>query len=113
MTIEEHQRHLLSVIDNAREQQLDIRHNAPGDLVVIGCELATKPQLADVVALATRLHLRVKWCNEGTLVAIGIPTQKSGTNGKKVRQETTESSPRVLLSGREKGRTDEGSNESP
>jgi hypothetical protein len=89
MTITELQHSLLQVISAAEQQQLVIRHNAPGDLVVIGCELATKPQLADVVALATRLHLRVKWCNEGTLVAIGIPTQK---HGKKVSQQTIEGS---------------------
>ncbi len=113
MTIEEHQQHLLIIIDTARDQQLAIRHQAPGDLVVIGCDQATKPRLADLVALAGRLHLRVKWCNDGTLVAIGIPTQKSGINGKKGSQETTEGSPRILCSSGTEGRRDEGTNESP
>lgn len=113
MTIEEHQQHLLIIIDTARAQQLEIRHHAPGDLVVIGCDQVTKPRLSDLVALAGRLQLRVKWCNEGTLVAIGIPTQKPGTHGKKGSQETTESSPGLLRSSGEEGRSDEGTDQSP
>jgi hypothetical protein len=89
MTIQELQQSLIEVIENAKKHQLDIRHHAPGDLVVIGCQPQTKQQLGDVVALATRLNLRAKWCNDGTLVAIGIPTQK---NGKKGNQQTSEGS---------------------
>lgn len=89
MTIQELQQGLLQVIEEAQGHQLEIRHHAPGDLVVIGCQPQTKPQLGNVVALAMRLHLRVKWCNDGTLVAIGIPTQK---HGKKGNQQTSEGS---------------------
>ena len=114
MTIQEHQQHLLIIIETACDQQLAIRHQAPGDLAVIGCDQATKPRLADLVALAGRLHLRVKWCNEGTLVAIGIPTQKPGSNhGKKGSQETTEGGPGLLCSGGAEGRLEERSDESP
>lgn len=87
------QQHLTNIIDRARESGLNIRLNSPGDLVVIGCGATTKQQLATVVALATSLGLRAKWCNEGTLVTIGVPTQKPvKADAKEGSQETTQSS---------------------
>ena len=88
MDLQALKQHLATTVDQAKACGLVIRLNAPGDLVVIGCSAETKEQLASVVALATSHGLRSKWCNEGTLVTIGVPTQKPGRgNGKEGSQE--------------------------
>lgn len=85
-----------------------------GNLVVIRCTPEAKTALADIVTLATGYALRVKWLNEGTLVSIGLPTQKTKAhNGKEVVQQNTEVGEEVLCSSGEEGRQggDRGSEE--
>ena len=86
--------HLSTITDQAKSLGLCVRLAAPGDLSVIACEPTTKEHLGRIVTLATQLGLRVKWLNEGTLVAIGIPTKKPPVqNGQEVSQENPESRP--------------------
>jgi hypothetical protein len=92
MTTEQHQARLLEVLASAQHAGLVIALHRPDDLIIVRCQPETRPQLAALVELATPLGLRVKWCNDGTLVAIGIPTSKLRSHGKKGRQETPEDS---------------------
>ena len=94
MTIAEHQTHLAEIFSQAQELKLIVRLHCPGDLMVIGCLPSTKPQLTALVESARTLQLAIKWCNEGSLVTIAVPTQKPGTpiNGKESLPENSKSS---------------------
>ncbi len=67
---------LAAVSDRAAELQLTIRHPSNGDLVVIGCAPSAKAALTTLIKFASDLALNVKWMNDGTLVCLGLPTQK-------------------------------------
>lgn len=85
-----------------------------GNLVVIRCTPEAKTALADIVTLATGHALRVKWLNQGTLVSIGLPTQKlKSHHGKEGIQQPAEVGPQVLCGSGEEGRQsgDRGSEE--
>lgn len=101
--------HLGTIIDQAKELGLAIRLAVPNDLAVIGGKPAQKAQLGTIVKLATALGLRVKWLNEGTLVAIGLPKHH---NGKEVSKQTPESRPAVLCISGPEGRQGDGTNQS-
>lgn len=101
---------LSSVIDQAKALGLIIRLSDPQDLTVISGQAEAKEQLASIVRLATGMGLRVKWLNEGTLVAIGVPTKKPQHNGKEVRQENPQGSEPVLRGSRPEGRQDHRTN---
>ena len=94
MTIDEHQTHLAEIFAQATELSLIVRLHRPGDLMVIGCLPSSKPQLTALVESARTLQLAIKWCNEGSLVTIAVPTQKPGTplNGKESLPKNPQSS---------------------
>jgi len=50
-------------------------------LFVVRCTAESKAALASVVTEAAALKLRAKWLNDGTLVAIGVPTKKPPQKG--------------------------------
>lgn len=69
---------LADLITAAREASLEVPLHEDGNLSVIRCTNATRNALTRIVDQATKAKLRVKWLNDSTLVAIGLPKTMIG-----------------------------------
>lgn len=69
---------LADIITAARKSSLEVPLHEADNLSVIRCTDPTRDALTRIVEQATTAKLRVKWLNDSTLVAIGLPKTMLG-----------------------------------
>jgi hypothetical protein len=71
----EHEQNLEAIRQQALSAGLTVPLHSPGDSLVVRASAEAKAELATLIKSATKLKLRNKWLNDGTLVCIAIPTR--------------------------------------